>query len=121
MSWAGLIQHTLKIDTGSASLWGRFTHTMLTIILRIGVSHKVETIISFALTVASLIRRVMLLHLGVPAVLSLARLFIIRLGVLGTIRVNILNQSRHECPHVIVVAFELSQFLLQGRCWGYNY
>ena len=78
----------------------------LNIILRIRVSHKVKTIISFALTVASLVHQVMLLPLGVAALLSLSRLFVIRLGVLGTIKVSILNQSRHQCSHVIAVAFE---------------
>ena len=106
MSWAGLIQHTLKIGTGSAGLWGRFSLTTLTIILCIGVSHKVKTISSLALTVASLVRRVMLLPLGVATLLSLSRLLIIRLGVLGTIRVSILNQSRHQLPHVTAVALE---------------
>ena len=103
MSWAGLIQHTLKIGTGSAGLWGRFTLTTLTIILCIGVSHKVKTIIIFAVTVAS---RVILLPLSVAAPLPLPRLIVIRLGVFGTIRVSIFNQSCHERPHVIAVAFK---------------
>ena len=76
--------------------------------MRIGVSHKVKNITSFALTVASLVRRVMLLPLSIAALPSLPWVFIIRLGVLGTIRVSILNQSRHECPHVIAVVFEPS-------------
>lgn len=71
---------------------------VLSIILRIGVSHKIQTIISFALTVASLTCRVMLLPFGIATLLSLSRLFIIRLGVLDTIRVSILNQSRHQLP-----------------------
>ena len=77
---------------------GQFTLTTLTIILCIGVSHKVKTIISFALTVAYLVRRVMLLPLGVAALLSLSRLFIIRLGVLGTIRVSILTRATMSVP-----------------------
>ena len=82
---------------------GRLTLMMLAIILCMGVSHKVKTIISLALTIAS---RVILLPLGVAALPSLPRLFIIRLGVVGTIRVSILNKSYHERPHVIAVAFE---------------
>ena len=92
-----------KIYTGSSSPWGRLTLATLTIILCIGVSHKVKTIIILALTIAS---RVILLPLCVAALPSLPRLFIIRLGVLGTIRISIFNESRHERPHVIVVAFE---------------
>ena len=51
-------------------------------------------------------RRVVLLPLGMSALLSLPCLVIVRLGVLGTIRVGILNQSRHQFPHVAAVALE---------------
>ena len=119
---AGLIQHVLKINAWSFGLRGWPALTSLAIILCIGICHKIQVAINLALTITSLIRRrVMLLPFGVAALLSLSWHVIIRLGVFGTIRINILNQSRHECPHVIVVAVELSQFLLQGRCWGYNY
>ena len=106
MSRAGLIEHLFKIDTGSSRPWGRFTLATLTIILCIGVSHKVKTIISLAFTVASLVRRVMLLPLSIVALPSLPWIFIIRLKVHGTIRVSILNQSCHERPHVIAIMFE---------------
>ena len=79
---------------------------MLIIILRIGVSQKVEITISLTLTVAGLTYRVMLLSISIGALLSLTWLIIIRLGVLGTVRVNIFKQSRHERPHIIAVAFE---------------
>ena len=79
----------------------------LAIILCIGICHKVQTIISFALTIASLTRRlVMLLSFSVAAPLPLPCFVILRLRVFGTIRVSILNQSRHECPHVNAVMFE---------------
>ena len=107
MPWAGLIQKMLKINDWSFGLWGRSTLTTLAIILCIGICHKVQTIVSFALTITSLIRRrVMLLPSGATAaLLSLSHLSIVRLGVLGTIRVSVFYQSRHEHPHVIAVAF----------------
>ena len=46
------------------------------------------------------------------ALLSLSCLVIVRLRVLGTIRVGILHQSYHKHPHVIAVTFEPSQLLL---------
>ena len=58
-------------------------------------------------------RQVMLLPFGAAALLSLSRLFVIRLGVLGTIRVSVLNQSCHKRPHVIAVTLKPSQFLLK--------
>ena len=87
----------------------------LAIILCVGVSHKVQTIISFALTTASLICRIMLLSSGAAVLLSLSRLVIIRLGVLGTIRVSVLNQSHHQLSHVIAVALEPTQLPLKRR------
>ena len=95
MLWAGLIHHLLKVEIlpSKPRVW--LSLTTLTIILRVGVSHKIQTTISLALTIAPLIRRVMLLPFGVATLLSLTRPFLIRLGVLGTIRVGILDQSRH--------------------------
>ena len=58
-------------------------------------------------------RRVMLLPFGAAALLSLSRLFIVRLGVLGTIRIGILKQTFHKCSHVIAVTLEPSQLQLQ--------
>ena len=60
-------------------------------------------------------RRVMLLPFGAAALLSLPCLVIVRLGVLGTIRVGILNQSYHKRSHVIAVTPKPSQLQLQ-RC-----
>ena len=78
----------------------------LTIVLRIGISYKIRVTISLTLVVAPLTRRVMLRPLGVATLLSLSQLFIIRLGVFGTIRVGILNQSCHQLPHVTAVVLE---------------
>ena len=75
----------LKIGTRSSTPPGRFTLTALTIILGVGVSHKVQAIIRIALTVVPMTRRVMLLPLGTTILLSLPRLFILRLRVLGTV------------------------------------
>ena len=61
MTWAGLIHHCLKTEFWPSKPRGRLSLAALTVILRIGVSHKIQIIISFALTVASLTRRVMLL------------------------------------------------------------
>ena len=85
---------------------------MLTIILCVGVSQKIQTVIRLALTIVSMARRIMLLPSSVVALISLSRFFIIRIGVLGTIRVSVLNQSRHKCPHVIAVMLEPSQLQL---------
>ena len=69
--------------------------------------------ICLALTIIIVARRVMLLPLGVAALLSLPQFVIVRLGVLGTIRISILNQSSHKCSHVIAVTLEPSQVQLQ--------
>ena len=67
---------------------------MLIIILCIGVSHKVYIAISFAFTVATLTRRIMLLPLCIAALLPLTSLLLIRLRVFSTIRVGIFDESR---------------------------
>ena len=85
----------------------------LIIALCIGVSHKLRGTISLAFIVPHLIRWDMLLTLGVAILLSLSWLVIIRLGVLGTIRIGIFDESRHELPHVIVVALKPAQLLLK--------
>ena len=68
--------------------------------------------ICFPLTIIIVARQVMLLPLGVVALLSLPRFVIVRLGVLGTIRISLLNWSSHKCSHVIVVTLEPSQLQL---------
>ena len=116
--WARLVQQirqAVRIRTWSSTALGRFTFTPLAFVLRIGISHKIQAIIHFTLTVVSMACRVVLLPLGMSALLSLPCLVIVRLGLLGTIRVGIFHQSSHESPHIIAVAFELSQLQLQ-RC-----
>ena len=83
---------------------------MLVIIPCTGVSHK---IISLALTVAALIGRILLLSLHAATLLSLSRSFILRVGVLGTIRVGILDKSRHKLSHVIAMTLKPPKFLLE--------
>ena len=85
---------------------------MLVIIPCTGVSHK---IISFALTVAALIGRVVLLSPHTATLLSLSRSFILRVGVLGTIRVGILEKSRHKLPHVAAMTFKPPELLLEWK------
>ena len=92
---------------------------MLTIILGVGISHKVQTVISLALTIDSLIHRVVMLALGVATLLSLSRFFIIRLGVLGTIRVGILNQSSHQLPMSLQWRLSRPSFCLRGIKWQF--
>ena len=69
-----------------------------TVILRVGVSHKIQTVIRLALIVVSIARRVMLLPFGIVALFSLTRLFIVRLGILGTIRIDILTRAAISVP-----------------------
>ena len=102
--WTWQVQYCLKVKFCPLS---RPPLTTLVIIPCTGVSHK---IISLALTVAALIGRVILLSLHAITLLSLSRSFILTLGVLGTIRVGILNQSYHTRSHVIAVTLEPSQF-----------
>ena len=66
------------------------------------------------LAAVSMTRRVVVLPLGVAALLSLPCLIIVRLGILGTIRVGIVHQCSHEGSHVITMTFEPSQLQLQG-------
>ena len=80
---AGLIHDRLKIEFWPSKMRGRLSLAALTIILRIGVGHKIQITISLALNVAALTCRVMLLPFRVAALLSLTQIFIIRLGVLG--------------------------------------
>ena len=102
MPWAGLIQQMLKIHAWSSGLWGRSTLTTLAIILCIGICHKIQTIISLALTITTLIRRwVMLLPFGAAARLSLSRLFIVRLGSL------VLSESAYLTRAAISVPISL--------------
>ena len=99
MPWAGLIQQMLQIHSGSSGLWGWSTLTTLAIILCIGICHKVQVVISLALTITSLIRRrVMLLPFGDAALLSLSWFVIIRFGVLGTVRISVLIRAAISVP-----------------------
>src|SRR3954469_3473222 len=82
-------------------------------VLHIGVSHKIHGTIRFMLA-SNTAPWVMLLTSGVAVLLSLPCLFIIRLGILGTIRISILYQSGHESPHVSAMALYLSKFQFQG-------
>ena len=77
--------------------------------MRIGVSHKFVSL-TF---ITSLICRVMLVTLAVAVLLSLPCFFFIRQGILGTVRINILDHSRHQLAHVIAVTLEPPQILLQ--------
>ena len=86
----------------------------LTIILRIGVRQKVKIILGLALTIASLTRRIML-SFCVATLFSFTSFLLIRLRVFSTIRVGIFDESRHELPHVIAVAFKPPQLLLEGK------
>ena len=51
---ARLIHHRFKIEFWPSKPRGWLSLAMLTIILRIGVSHKIQITISFALTIAPL-------------------------------------------------------------------
>ena len=106
MLWTGLVKQLLKSRTWSTLPRRRPPLTTLIIALCIGISHKLRATISLAFTIAPLIRRVMLLTLGVAVLFSLPCLFIIRLGILGTVRVGVLDQSRHQCTHIITIALE---------------
>ena len=86
--------------------------TMLVIILCTSVSYK---IISFALTVTTLIGRVVLLSPHTATLLSLSRSFILRVGVLGTIRVGILDKSLNDLPHVTAMTFKPPKLLLEWK------
>ena len=86
--------------------------TTLVIIPCTVVSHK---IISFALTVTALIGRVMLLSPHTATLLSLPRSFILRVWVLGTIRIGILDKSRHELTHVTSMTFKPPKLLLEWK------
>ena len=66
------------------------------------------------LAAVSMTHRVGVLPLGVAALLSLPCLLIIRLGILGTIRISIFHQTGHEGPHVGAMTLHPSQFQLQG-------
>ena len=56
---------------------------------------------------------VVLLSLRTVIPLSLLRFLIIRIGILGIIRIGILYQGCHEGSPVVAVALEPSQLLLQ--------
>ena len=64
------------------------------------------------LAAVSMTRRVVVLPLGVAALISLPCLIIVRLGILGTIRVGLRHQCSHEGSRVITMTVEPSQFQL---------
>ena len=83
--WTWLTQYCLTVKPHPLS---PCPLTTLVRTSRAGVSYE---IICFALTVATLIGWVVLLSLHAATLLSLSRSFILRVGVLGTIRVGILD------------------------------
>ena len=109
-----LIHYRFEVDSRS-SRPGRPSLATLIIILRTGVSHKVKITIGLTLSITTMACRVILLPFHVAALLFVSRLFIIRLGVLGTVRVGILDKSHHELPHGIAVALKSSKLLLEGE------
>ena len=73
-----------KVDLTGAPDWGLnlcpsglLALTTLTVILSFGVSHKVQTIVSLALTIIPMTYRVMLLSLGVAVFLSFPRFILL--------------------------------------------
>ena len=88
---------------------------LLVVTLRTSVSHKLQTTVSLTFIITSLLCRVMLVTFAVAILLSLPCPFIIRRGILGTIRVGILDQSRHQRTHIIAIALEPPELHLQGR------
>src|SRR4051812_25570547 len=112
--WAGLIQQNiqaLRVGTGPAP--AASAPALPASVLHVGIGHKIHAAVRFTLATAD-IPCVILLTFGVAVLLSLPCLFIIRHGILGTIRVSILYQSSHESPHIGAVALHPSQFQLQG-------
>ena len=79
----------------------------LIVTLCISVGYKLWVAVCLTL-IAAMIHRVVLLTLSIAVPFSLPYLLIVRHGILGTIKVGVLNQSRHECPHVVAVTFEPS-------------
>ena len=57
----------------------------------------------------------MLRALAIAVLLSLPCLFIIKLGILGTIRVGVLDKSRHQHAHIITITLEPPQLLFQRQ------
>src|SRR3954469_7272099 len=107
--WAGLIQQNiqaLRVGTGPAT--AASAPALSPPVLYIGVGHEIHAAIRFTLASAAT-PWVVLLSLGVAVLLSLPCLFIIRHGILGTIRISILYQSGHESPHVGAMSFHSSQ------------
>src|SRR3989337_558373 len=65
--WARLVQQirqAVRVRTWSSTTLGRFTFTPLAFVLHVGISHKIQAIIRFTLTVVSMAHRVVLLPLG---------------------------------------------------------
>ena len=81
MTLASPLIHALdKADLIGAPDWGPNLRpswvvclTTLTVLLRIGVSHKVQTIVGLALTIIPMTCRVMLLSLGVTVLFPFPR------------------------------------------------
>src|SRR3954466_10795190 len=100
MLWAGLIQQTiqaLRVGTGPAT--AASAPALSAPVLYVGVGHEIHAAIRFTLASAAA-PWVVHLTFGVAALLSLPCLFIIRHGILGTIRISMYCQSFHESPHV---------------------
>ena len=51
----------------------------------------------------------------IATLLPLPSLLIIRLRIFSAIRVGILDESRHELPHIIAITIKPPQFLLKGK------
>ena len=85
----------------------------LIVALCVGVSHKLQTTVSLTFIITSLICRVMLVTLDVAVLLSLICFFFIRHGILGTVRISIFDQGRHQLAHVITITLEPPQLLFQ--------
>ena len=116
MLWTRLVQQirqTVRIRIWPSTALGRFTLTPLALVMCISISHKVKTVVRLTLAAVSMTRRVVVLPLGVAALFSLPCLIIVRLGILGTIRVGILHQCSHKGAHIIAVVLEPSQLHLQ--------
>ena len=86
----------------------------LTVILGVGVSHKVQATICLAFTIVPMTCRIMLLPLGVAALLSLPGLVILRLGVLGTIRVAYFTRATMSVPMSLQWRLSRPNFSFKG-------
>ena len=70
---------------------------------------------SHALAIITLTHCIVLLPLCIAVLLPLASLLLIRLRVFSTIRVDVLDKSRHELSHIIAVVLKPPQLLFEGK------